>query len=245
MYEFASGALTRLSPDGQDSAPVWSPDGRHITYTTRRNGERQILTQTLDASAPPMMLVSSRNDLWPAVWTPDGSRLLYVEDPPTSLADIKAIRRAANSQPETVTSGPPSETQPDLSPDGQWLVFARFDGPRPQIFVRPLAGGTPRQITPEEGGQPRWSRDGREIFFRRLGKIMRIPVQTTPALVVGKPETLFDDPYVSGYRSRNYDVSADGRFLMVKLADTEKMAQPIHIITGWIEELKRRVPTRP
>jgi Tol biopolymer transport system component len=236
--------LTRVSTDGQDSAAVWSPDGRQLAYTSRSKDGRHIVTQPLDGSDPPASLVASRNNLWPAAWTPDGERLIYVDDPPTSLMDIKSIRRAPVGPPDNVVASPSVENQPDLSPDGRWIAFVGWESGRPQIFIRPLDGGTPRQITPDGGGQPRWSRDGREIFLRRLGVMMRIAVQTTPALVVGKPERLFDDPFLgSGGGPRNYDVSADGqRFLLIRPADTEKISPPIHLVTGWFEELTRRVP---
>lgn len=103
--------------------------------------------------------------------------------------------------------------QPSLSPDGKGMAYVAGDG-RPQIFVRQLAGGAPRQVTTDGDGQPRWSRDGREIFFRRPPDSLRIPIQTTPVLQVGRPEQLFAEdspPPNNVFRPPNYDVTPDGR----------------------------------
>ena len=79
---------------------------------------------------------------------------------------------------------------------------------------------------------------------RALCGVMRVSIQTSPELIIGKPEELFAGAYhgVSD-GPPNYDVSPDGqRFLMVKPGDQERTAAPIHIVLDWLEALKRRVP---
>ena len=73
---------------------------------------------------------------------------------------------------------------------------------------------------------------------------MSVSIQTTPTFVVGKPESLFEDSYVTTIGPPSYDVTRDGqRFVMVKPAESERMRPPIHIVVDWFEELRRRVPT--
>jgi dipeptidyl aminopeptidase/acylaminoacyl peptidase len=245
MYELATGSLTRVSPGDADSKPVWSADGRRLSYASRQKEERHIMWQPVDASAPPESLVASRDSiLWPGAWSPDDSQLIYVEDPPTSLSQVKRLRVRDKTAPEELLVGHSVELQPNLSPDGKWLAYVVFDRPPPQVFVRPFGGGAPRQITPEGGGQPRWSRTGREIFVRRLGDVVRIPIQTTPGLVVGKPEQIFKDEFVGAtYGPPDYDVTADGqRLLTIKVADSERAPLPIRFIVNWFDEINRRVP---
>ena len=75
--------------------------------------------------------------------------------------------------------------------------------------------------------------------------MMRVPIQTGPPLVVGKPDVLFADVYRhSDAGPPDYDVSSDGqRFLMVKPGDEERAPKPMHIVVNWFDELKRRVPS--
>jgi hypothetical protein len=114
------------------------------------------------------------------------------------------------------------------------------------VYIRPLAGGAPRQLTPNGGSQPRWSADGTELFFQRPGEVFRLPIRTTPELQLGRIEKLFDHDTLQGlFGPQDYDVSTDGkRFLMVKRADTERASPPFHLVLNWLEELKRRVPVR-
>jgi hypothetical protein len=119
-----------------------------------------------------------------------------------------------------------------------------MDRRRYQLYLRPIAGGSPIQITTDGGGQGRWSRDGREVFYRASARMMRVSIQTSPDLIIGKPEELFAGAYHEEPDGPpNYDVTPDGqRFLMVKPGDQERTAAPIHIVLDWLEALKRRVP---
>jgi Tol biopolymer transport system component len=246
VYEFASDSLTRVTTDGTSTRPLWTPDGKRLAYATRRPDGRHIMWQPLDGTVAPTSLVRDYNTLYPGAWTPSGDRLVYVEDPPTSLVSFKILEVGASTPPETLLAAPPAYLQPDLSPDGRWLAYVAFERSRPDVYIRPLSGGAPRQLTPNGGGQPRWSADGTELFFQRPGEAFRLPIRTTPELQLGRIEKLFDHDTLQGlFGPQDYDVSSDGkRFLMVERADTERASQPFHIVLNWFEELKRRAPVR-
>lgn len=248
IYELGSGSLTRVSPGDADSIPVWSGDGTRLSYASRQKEERHIMWQPIDASAPPQSLVttSRETNIWPSAWSPDSRRLIYVENPSTSVSQVKLLRLGEKTDAEDLLVGHADERQPQLSPDGMWLAYTVFDRLPPQVFVRPFAGGSPRQITPDGGGQPRWARNGREIYINRLGVMWRITIQTAHGLVVGKPEQVFTDAFVQGTGAApNYDVTADGqRLLTVKLADSERAPLPIRFVVNWFDELSRRVPVQ-
>jgi serine/threonine-protein kinase len=246
VYELGTDVLRRVTAGGSESRPLWSPDGKRLTYAARRNEERHIFWQTLDGSAAVESLVASRNDVWPGAWTADAAALVFVESPPTEISDIKLLRRSDNSlRIEPLIEGPTEDRWPSLSPNGQWIAFSSMDRDAYQVYVRPFAGGAPIQISTDRGRQARWSRDGREVFYRSHDRMMRVPIRTTPELIVGKPEMLFAGLYLGSLDGPpNYDVSPDGqRFLMVKRGDEEQSSWPIHIVLDWLEELKRRVPT--
>jgi eukaryotic-like serine/threonine-protein kinase len=245
VYELGTDLLRRITQEGSESRPLWSPDGKRLTYAARRNEERHLFWQPLDGSAAPQSLVVSRNDVWPGAWTPDGAALAFVESPPTEISDIKLVRPGgATPSIEPLVAGPAEDLWPSLSPNGQWIVFASMDRGEYQVYLRPFAGGAPIQISTDGGRQARWARDGREVFYRMRDRMMRVPIQTSPEFVVGKPEVLFTGVYhgsVSGPAS--YDVSPDGqRFLMVKPGDRERSPWVIHVVVDWRDELKRRVP---
>jgi serine/threonine-protein kinase len=245
VYELATDLLSRVTRGGAESRPVWSADGKRLTYAARRKEERHILSQPVDGSVTAQSLLAvSGKRIWPAAWTPDDGRLLFVESPPTNLDDIKVLDVAHKTPPTMLVASPAKDAWPHLSPDGKWIVYATFDNPGYQLFVQSLVGGTPRQITTDGGTQPRWAHSGREIFYRVGRRFMRIAVETTPSLVVGKPELLFEGQYLaSADGPANYDVTPDDqRFVLVKLAPDELASRSIHIVQNFFEELTRRVP---
>ena len=101
-------------------------------------------------------------------------------------------------------------------------------------------------------GEPVWSRDGRELFFRNADQMMAVEVDTTVSFQASVPRLLFAGDYdrdnsaggIGG--ASNYDVSLDGqRFVMVKAEQQsgEAGASPqFHVVLNWFEELKERVP---
>ena len=93
------------------------------------------------------------------------------------------------------------------------------------------------------GGEPVWSPDGKELFYRSGKRMMVVPIQTEPAFHQGRPEVLFEGSYRSHTTLpglQQYDISPDGqRFLMLKKDETPAQ---IHVVLNWFEELKRLVP---
>jgi hypothetical protein len=92
------------------------------------------------------------------------------------------------------------------------------------------------QISTDGGTQPVWTRDGRSLFFRADGKVMKVAIERPPSPepVKHPPTVLFDDMYVRGHPAlANYDVSIDGsRLLMIKGEHPERTSE-IRVLQGW------------
>jgi serine/threonine-protein kinase len=244
IFEFSTGSFSRLTTTGLDGMPLWSADGQRLAYAARRDEERHIMWQPLDGSSAPESLVQSRNRLWPSAWTPGGKGLVFVEDPPTSLSDIKLL----NLDDRTVTplvAGPEAEMMPSLSPDGRWIVYNRFDK-RPHVMVRPFSGGAAREITPDGGGAPRWLANGREIVSRTRTAFQTVRIQTVPEFSISQPEVLFPwRVFDSLLRPHSYDVAPDGsRFLFVHTEPTTVAPPGVAVVEHFFSELRRRAPVR-
>jgi Tol biopolymer transport system component len=115
------------------------------------------------------------------------------------------------------------------------------------VYVSPYPKPDVRYLISEEegGGQPVWSPDGTELFYRSGNRMMLVSVQTDPTFRHGRPEVLFEGRYVSSRINPwnpYYDISADGQqFLMIK--NVEGRTGQINVVLNWFEELKRLVPT--
>jgi hypothetical protein len=135
---------------------------------------------------------------------------------------------------------PGAEVQ--VSPDGRWLAGLNFGRPgRPGgLSVQPFPGPGPAvQVSTEEGAQPRWSRDGKRLFFMaRDRKLMEVEIDVRgDRMLAGVPHPLFQTRIVAPFLVLfQYDVTADGnRFLINSL----KADAPLTLVTNWTRALSR------
>ncbi len=92
---------------------------------------------------------------------------------------------------------------------------------------------------------PRWSHDGRELFFIALDKsLMRAGIKLEPELEIEVPQPLFvtQIKYSLTY-PQQYDVSPDGQRFLINTLLEEEDAASITLVQNWFEELKRLAPT--
>ncbi len=127
-----------------------------------------------------------------------------------------------------------------ISPDGEWVAYRSDVSGRDEIYLLPFPGpGDPYPVSSGGGTDPRWSRDGSELFYRSGERIIVVSVRTSPSLETGVPEELFPADY-DFTESMNWDVGPDGRFVFVK-AGTATDRQ-FELVVNFFEELKERVP---
>ncbi len=137
---------------------------------------------------------------------------------------------------------PFSEQKASISPDGRWLAYASDETGQFEVYVIafPDPGGKTK-ISTDGGNDPRWSRDGRRLFYRNGRKMMEVAVDYAGGFSPKTPVTLFEGSYEATEFHPGYSVSRDGRFLMVK-NPPESLPRQIHVILNWFEEVRRLVP---
>ena len=122
-----------------------------------------------------------------------------------------------------------------FSPDGKWVAYDSDESGRLEVYVRPFPGpGAAWQVSTGGGTSPRWRADGRELYFMAPDStLMAAPFNSHgSAFTAGKPQALFRTHIFFAPSKQQYDVSRDGRFLVVtQLEDTS--AEPIHILLNW------------
>ena len=252
VWDLARQTLQRLSFDpGLNRGPQWSPDGKRIAFSRALDSGEEVYWQAADGSGVPAALTEkSTRAMGPDDFSPDGMTLLY--KPSAAPYDIWMIAVAG---PRTagmpLLNGPSNENNATVSPNGRWLAYQSDESGRYEIYVRPFPEvSTGRwQISTGGGTRPRWSRNGRELFYYVAagprGTLMAVSVESGSSFSAGAPEMLFQGSYPAPNAGRGlYDVSPDGqRFLMIK-GDERSTAQNLTVVLNWHEELKRLVPTR-
>jgi hypothetical protein len=131
----------------------------------------------------------------------------------------------ADTTPKPLPTSSASEFAPALSPDGKWLAYVSYETGKEEVYVRAFPGPPSRsKVSLDGGSEPRWSSDGRHIYYRsEVRKLIEAAVTTSPTFAVSARAELFEDPYVKNPRhSAEYDVSPDGSsFVMIRRGETE------------------------
>jgi Tol biopolymer transport system component/tRNA A-37 threonylcarbamoyl transferase component Bud32 len=246
VLDLDRGSLSRLTFESNNLNPVWAPDGERVTfYSVRGDGQGAIIWKPADGSAGEEILWEEEDQLLPNSWSPDGLHLAVNRQLPDGTSDIWILPLENDRKPFPFVEGRSDEFMGAFSPDGRWLAYVSDETGRFEVYVRPFPGPGGRwQISTDGGSEPRWSAQGREIFFRNADQMLVAPVEPGPTLRAGTPRVLFEERFLAYIWNVSYDVAADGeRLLMVQTLDESAAPDRVHLVLNWFEELNRLVPT--
>jgi serine/threonine-protein kinase len=247
IWDTVRETLTRVTSDpGVDSNPVWTPDGQRLVFASTRDGVANMYEQLAQGGVEADRLHKSADSEFPYVVTPDGRAIVFRHDRTATTHEDLDVLTLADRTTRALVDTPFSEGNADISPDGKWLAFQSTDSGRDEVYVRPfpdVAGGR-WQISTAGGNQPLWSRDGRELFYRdNQGGVMAVPVSVAEGrFSPGMPTVVLSTSYYVGPAGRAYDVTKDGRFLMVRdIVKEPGSSRSITVVLNWLDDLKTRV----
>jgi dipeptidyl aminopeptidase/acylaminoacyl peptidase len=235
-----ASVLSRLTFDkAADGAPLWSPDGRRVAFRSNRDGPLSLYQKPAGGGDDERLLSDSQNNNV-AGWSHDGSLLLYLRADSKTLLDIWALPLGARDKPFPVVRSPYAyeEFNPHLSPDGAWIAYQSNESGQFEIYVRRFrdsGGAVP--VSTGGGTQPRWRRDGKELFYLGVDRrLMALPIKVTPdgsSVEAGTPVPLFQT-VVGGLRAaqREYEVSPDGQRFLID-APLQGTVSPLVLIQNW------------
>jgi Tol biopolymer transport system component len=238
----ARSLLTLHSRPVNDISPVWSPDGNAIAYSSNMAGNYDVYRKSLRGQGTEEVLVATPQLDVPSDWSGDGQVLLFVTlDQKTGTVDIMGLRLNGGPHFEVVRTSA-NESSAQFSPDGRWIAYRSDKSGRFEIYVQPfpLGQGSERVISTSGGAQPRWSPDGKELFYVAFDEqLMTASITPAPdgrSVTPGAPAPLFRTNVGGAVQSaadQQYVVSRDGRRFLMATIPREPDTPPISVILNW------------
>jgi len=253
VYDLDREVATRITfGERYDADPVWSPDGRWIAYESEVDGKDGLFRKRADGTGDAEVVLAPGAMQFPAPtsWSPDGRLVMFQPDGGRGRSDLYVVDVDGKGKPEPVVKTQYDESGGVFSPDGRWVAYTSDETGRREVFVTSFPpGGGKWQISDGGGSQPKWSGDGRELFFRSDEGVMSARVAAEgSSLRAGKPDLVFRGPFLGGIRGLllpgftfpDYDVSGDGRrFVMFTGGGSKQSASRARVVLNWFEELRR------
>jgi Tol biopolymer transport system component len=235
-YDIQRKTLSRLTDNGHNLAPVWSPDGKKLIHVSLKSGVASLVETTPSGTHP--RVIATIPGMMTPTWTADGKGVL-VSTWESNTSTLYFVDVASGSKQELDRS-PNMRVFPALSPDGRWLAYVAEETGRWEIYIRAMAQDDQRwRITTSGGEEPIWDRSGHHLFYRNGDEWMEITISPGPEFHASPPVRVIRGPYVNipGY---SYDVSGDGRFLLLKSEYQDKKTSQIEVIENWPSLLEKK-----
>jgi eukaryotic-like serine/threonine-protein kinase len=242
------GAANRLTfAPGGAGQPVWSGDGRRVLFQARRR-EAGVAFYVKDATGKgdeeQIAVNSSTLHLWD--WSPDGRLAVFGQLGPQRAADLWLLPLEGNRTPVPFVQSAVHKTEAQIAPNGHWIAYTSYESGKDEVYVESFPSpGNRRQISLAGGMQPRWRRDGEELFYLASDQsLMAVAVKTIGATFdVGRAAPLFRTRIIpqgsqSIWFDTMYDVSPDGQRFLIN-GPPEDPGPPITVILNWMGALKK------
>jgi len=236
LLELSRAIPSRLTFAGVFGTGAWSPDGQWVSYHLL--SDRRLLQKNANGAGQEETVLQSQYTVYLNDWSPDGRYLVYTQQSPDGRSELWLLPLSGDRKPQPFLKTTFNEMQGEVSPDDKWIAYTSDEsGGSNEVYVTSFPVGGPRWRVSSGGGSfARWSRDGKELFYRALeGTLMVAPVRTVShGLEFGPPTALFRLSEPSGMFAYPYDVDLDGRRILALLRSRVGGDNPsITVLVDW------------
>jgi eukaryotic-like serine/threonine-protein kinase len=241
--DVSRGIGSRVTHGADSLNARWARDGDHVFFDAHHSAVEGIYRKRSDGTGSDELVWKTTGTLADVsrdgrLIVEDGHSCIVVDPdkhaPTTLIADL--------GRTEGITSGlSTAKNCGRLTEDMRVIAYTLDVSGQPEVYVAPFPEGTPRvQVSRDGGREPRWRKDGRELFYLSSdGTVTSVTLTLTPTLQVSAPRALFQGGPLTSGPAPGYSVSNDGqRFLMVDPVGDPR-ADALILIVGWNETLKR------
>ncbi len=237
VLDLERGSTSRLTfEEGDEVYPVWSSDDRRILYVSTRSNDGNLYARNADGSGGVETVLVTAQGAFNPDWSHDGRWLVVEMVNDQTGRDLERYDLATKELTPLVQT-PFNDSLGRISPDDRWLAFVSEQSGRPEIFVQSTVGRSGLwQVSNAGGTQPRWSRDGREIFYMQPpDRLMAVGIEVEGGMTIrsSTPRQLFRAA------ADGFDVAPGGDRFVVDLRASEASDAALTLITNWTKLVSR------
>jgi hypothetical protein len=239
VHDLRRGEGRKLAVSDHSGWPIWSPDNSTVAFAVwpvMVPGSSRVLGRSVDGGEPRELLPALRDTFaYPTSWSADGRTLgLFLLGRQFDIGLFTlggTLERWSKERTNTEL--------PEFSPDGRWVAYSSNEVGQSEIFVRSYPDGhTIRQISADGGLEPVWCPCG-ELFYRNGNRWMSVKIRTQPDLQWDPPQLAFQTDDFIDTMGRSYDVSPDGKRLLVVKRAEEDVRNRIALVSNWTKALTK------
>ena len=244
VIDLTTDTPSKLTSDpAQEADPIWSqPDGSHILFNSNRDGTfSSAFQRSADGAGQDVLVVKMERLIDSPDWSHNGRFLVFTGGGAQTSNDLWVLPFSGERKATVLLQTPEIEDSPAFSPDDRWIAYDSDATGRFEVYVRSFSpGGGQLQISRNGGWAPRWSRDGKEIFFLALDGTM-----TVADVTLGKefhasvPRVLFPTTLLKTADRHTYAVTQDGKRFLLPVRDQRQAAVPITVVLNWPGMVKK------
>jgi serine/threonine-protein kinase len=192
---------------GNDTSPVWTPDGQRLIFASQRGGGYNIWWQAADGTGTAERLTTNATTQGPTSISPNGRDVVFFELTAARQFDLMRLG-LPTKEVSPLLQTPFSEVSAAISPDGRWLAYNSNSSGRMEVCVRPFPNVAAAQwVVSKSGGKmPAWSAN-ELFFFDADGTLTRVPYDArSSSWHAGAQSKLLEARYYTGENVTIQDV---------------------------------------
>jgi serine/threonine-protein kinase len=239
VYQLDRKVLNRLtfSPRSEHT-PIWYPDGRQIAFVLDAP-PFHIYAVAADGATEATAVLERAIDCYPDSVSPDGRWMVVRELSSEEDYNLGLLKLGDGQNVRPLRNTPFKERFATVSPDGRYVAYESDESGRSQVYIQSFPEpGVRTQVTRNGGEAPLWAGDS-ELFYWNQDRLFAVAIGTATGLKIGEPESLFTSHRYTTNTSREYDVTSDGRqVIMAKIPEASEPRE-VQIVLNWFTELER------
>ncbi|MBK5293499.1 MAG: serine/threonine-protein kinase [Acidobacteriia bacterium] len=243
IIELSRGAVSRFTfHPSEENTPVWSPDGSKIAFASQRDGPPNLYMKGAAGAEPEQLVLRTNASKYPTDWSDSRKMIVFANWNANNRWGLWVMPTAVDGKAAPYLNTDFDIFQASFSPDGRLMAYTSNESNRYDVYVQSFSDRTLRwQISTDGGAQPRWRKDGKELYYIASDQsLMSVEVTLASPPHFGIPKPLFHVQVTGLTDARNHYVStASGQRFLVNTVVQEDAESGISVLLDWDASLIR------